>query len=74
MSRHVTDDDRTIYSVIANNMGQYSMRPLHTRLPFGWTDVGKSGTRQECLDYIGTLMPTGQSLPDGRSAAAEESE
>jgi len=68
MSRYGKGKDRAIYSVIVNHAGQYSLWPAHdTPLP-GWTSVGKTGPRHECLDYISTLMPAGESQPDGRVA------
>ena len=31
---------------------RYSIWPAHRDNPLGWTDVGKSGPKKECLDYI----------------------
>src|SRR5262249_557709 len=31
---------------------QYSIWPADRENPLGWNDVGKSGLKQECLDYI----------------------
>jgi MbtH protein len=45
-------EDTTIYKVVVNHEEQYSIWPAHRELPLGWTDVGKSGLKQECLDYI----------------------
>ena len=35
-----------------NHEEQYSIWPAHRENPLGWNDVGKSGPKQECLDYI----------------------
>jgi len=54
----VTDDaqDQTRYTVVINHEEQYSIWPDDDRkLPAGWTEVGKSGSRQDCLDYIGEV-------------------
>lgn len=45
--------DTAIYTVVINDEKEYSMWPVDQgELPPGWTSVGKSGTKQECLDYI----------------------
>lgn len=44
-------DDRR-YTVVVNGEEQYSIWPLERDIPLGWREGGKSGTRQECLDYI----------------------
>ena len=40
------------YKVVINDEGQYSLWRASHKNPHGWLDVGKSGTRDECLDYI----------------------
>jgi MbtH protein len=45
-------EDTTIYNVVVNHEEQYSIWPVDRDLPAGWRAVGKSGSRQECLDYI----------------------
>jgi len=45
-------NDNTIYKVIVNYEEQYSIWPVERGLPLGWNEAGKSGTKQECLDYI----------------------
>jgi MbtH protein len=50
-----TDDSRedmTIYNVVVNHEEQYSIWPAYRPNPLGWTSVGKSGLKQECLQYI----------------------
>jgi MbtH protein len=45
-------EDDTIYSVVINHEEQYSIWPENRELPLGWNAVGKTGSKQECLDYI----------------------
>ncbi len=45
-------EDTTIYEVVVNHEEQYSIWPAHKEVPLGWNKVGKSGQKQECLDYI----------------------
>jgi MbtH protein len=45
-------DDKTIYKVVVNHEEQYSIWPAYRDNPLGWSDGGKSGLKQECLDYI----------------------
>ena len=42
----------TIYKVIVNHEGQYSIWPADRENALGWNDVGEKGTRAECLAYI----------------------
>ncbi|NER93232.1 MAG: MbtH family NRPS accessory protein [Symploca sp. SIO1B1] len=43
---------QTTYKVVVNEEEQYSIWPAQSDNPLGWTNVGKSGLKQECLDYI----------------------
>lgn len=45
-------EDTTIYKVVVNYEEQYSIWPASRENPLGWNDVGKSGTKDECLAYI----------------------
>ena len=45
-------EDTSLYDVVVNHEEQYSIWPRGRDLPLGWNASGKSGTRQECLDYI----------------------
>ena len=45
-------EDTTIYTVVINHEEQYSIWPTDRDLPLGWSAVDKTGTKQECLDYI----------------------
>lgn len=51
MSEETQDDIH--YTVVINHEEQYSIWPDDGRgVPGGWEQVGKSGSRKECLDYI----------------------
>jgi MbtH protein len=45
-------EDTTIYKVVINHEEQYSIWPEDRENPLGWNDVGKSGSKKDCLDYI----------------------
>lgn len=40
------------FKVVVNHEEQYSIWPEHKALPRLWREVGKSGSKQECLTYI----------------------
>ncbi len=50
MSRDENQDTR--YRVVVNHEEQYSIWPIRRDLPAGWMEVGKSGTKPECLAYV----------------------
>jgi MbtH protein len=41
-----------IYNVVINLQDEYSIWPKFKDISLGWRMAGKTGTRQECLDYI----------------------
>ena len=45
-------EDTTIYKVVMNHEEQYSIWPADRESPLRWSDAGKQGTKEECLDYI----------------------
>ena len=45
-------EDVAIYKVVVNHEEQYSIWLSDRENPPGWKDAGKSGLKQECLDYI----------------------
>lgn len=49
------DDPFSEYKVVVNHEDQYSIWPMELDMPTGWRSAGKSGTKQECLDYIETI-------------------
>jgi len=46
------NNEDTIFHVVRNHEEQYSIWPEYKDIPAGWTAVGKSGKKQECLEYI----------------------
>jgi uncharacterized protein YbdZ (MbtH family) len=48
-------EDMTLYKVVVNHEEQYSIWPADRDNPLGWRDVGPSGLKQACLDYIETV-------------------
>ncbi|HVF55929.1 MAG TPA: MbtH family protein [Pyrinomonadaceae bacterium] len=44
--------DTTVYKVVANHEEQYSIWPADRENALGWNDVGKTGRKDECLEYI----------------------
>jgi MbtH protein len=45
-------EDTTIYTVVMNHEEQHSIWPADRELPLGWSAVGKTGLKAECLAYI----------------------
>lgn len=45
-------EDTTLYKVVINDEAQYSLWPADRENPVGWKDVGVSGSKKECLEYI----------------------
>ncbi|HYP99337.1 MAG TPA: MbtH family protein [Polyangiaceae bacterium] len=46
------EQDLTLYRVVVNDEGQYSIWPVDRPAPAGWNDGGKQGEKQECLAFI----------------------
>jgi MbtH protein len=44
--------DNTLYKVLVNQEEQYSIWPADRENALGWNDAGKTGTNEECLEYI----------------------
>jgi MbtH protein len=51
MESDPTEDD-VVYRVVVNHEEQYSIWPAHRENPLGWSDAGKTGTKDECLEYV----------------------
>lgn len=45
-------EDNRLYKVVVNHEEQYSIWFADRENALGWKDVGKTGLKQECLDYI----------------------
>lgn len=48
-------EDTLTYKAVVNHEEQYSIWPADRQNPPGWSDAGKTGTKQECLDFIATV-------------------
>jgi MbtH protein len=46
------EEDTRTYKVVVNHEEQYSIWFANRENPLGWSDVGKSGLKAECLAYI----------------------
>lgn len=46
------DDETRDFKVVVNHEEQYSIWPVERENPLGWRDAGKTGKKQECLEYI----------------------
>ena len=44
--------DTTLYTVVVNHEEQYSIWPADKAIPAGWSSVGKTGPKQDCLTYV----------------------
>ena len=51
MDRDEQEDTRN-YQVVVNHEEQYSIWPADRENALGWTNAGKSGSKEECLAYI----------------------
>lgn len=49
---HGEDEDNRVYKVVVNHEEQYSIWIADRENALGWKDVGKVGTKKECLEYI----------------------
>jgi MbtH protein len=49
------DSEDMIFRVVVNHEEQYSIWPEYKDIPAGWREVGKTGIKKECLDYIETV-------------------
>jgi MbtH protein len=50
-----TESDNHLYKVLVNHEEQYSLWRNDWPDALGWTDTGRTGTRQECLDYVNQI-------------------
>ncbi|WP_053194197.1 amino acid adenylation domain-containing protein [Chelatococcus sp. CO-6] len=49
------DDEGTIFDVVVNGEGQFSLWPAGRALPDGWHTAGFSGPRAACLAHVDTI-------------------
>jgi len=48
-------DDTRRYMVLVNDEEQYSLWLADLEIPGGWRATGKTGGKQECLDYVNSV-------------------
>lgn len=46
------EEGKRNYSVVVNHEEQYSIWLANRKIPLGWREAGKQGTKSECLAYI----------------------
>ena len=51
MASDEREDDRR-YTVVINDEEQYSIWLAEKPVPDGWREVGKQGSKAECLEYV----------------------
>jgi MbtH protein len=49
------EEDNNVYIVVMNHEEQYSVWLEYKPIPDGWSQVGRPGGKQECLEYINTV-------------------
>ena len=49
------DEEGEIFTVVINDEEQYSIWFADRTIPDGWREVGRRGTKKECLDWIGEV-------------------
>ncbi len=59
------------YCVLINDEEQYSLWPTFRDPPPGWREVGKRGTKEECMSYVDEVWTDmrPKSLRDWKPAA-----
>jgi MbtH protein len=45
-------EDTRVYKAVVNHEEQYSIWPANRDLPLGWVEAGKTGNKQEVLQFI----------------------
>jgi uncharacterized protein YbdZ (MbtH family) len=48
------ENDDIDYRVVVNDEGQHSLWPVFREIPAGWSPVGVTARRAECLNWIET--------------------
>lgn len=59
---------KEIYKVVVNKEQMYSIWPADRENLTGWVDVGKSGNKAQCLDYIGQVWTDMRTASQGKKA------
>jgi MbtH protein len=66
--------DKAIYKVIMDHEERYSIWPADRENALGWKDAGKTGTEEECLDYIKKAGKDKGTRSSGKEAERRASE
>ena len=48
----MSDETDLTFTVVINHEEQYSIWRVDQPVPDGWTEVGVTGDKQTCLDYV----------------------
>ena len=59
------------FTVVVNHRNQYSIWDVGRQLPAGWSQVGREGTKEQCLSYIEEIWvdmrpPNVRSIDEGK--------
>ena len=46
------DEPEILYKVVVNHEEQYSIWPADRPSPLGWREVGRSGSKSDCLAFV----------------------
>ncbi|WP_374053560.1 MbtH family NRPS accessory protein [Xenorhabdus taiwanensis] len=41
--------------IVTNGKQHYSVWPVEYEIPIGWRVIGRTGTKEECLNYIAKI-------------------
>jgi len=52
MNTSIPTENIKTYVVLINGEAQYSIWPSGKQIPNGWSETGKSGSKEECLSYV----------------------
>ncbi|MES2217074.1 MAG: MbtH family protein [Pseudomonadota bacterium] len=58
MKSFLANDNSFLCKVVINKESQYSIWPLTSENPLGWSDAGFQGSKQSCLQYIEKVWTT----------------
>lgn len=65
-------EEPEIYIVVVNHEEQYSIWAEYKTIPEGWSSVGQTGSKEECLEYIKTVWTDMRPLSLRRQMPAQE--
>lgn len=71
-NRDADERDDMVYKVVIDHEGQHSIWPADRESPLGWGDAGKSGSKQECLDYVKEVSAEGPPGDADETAGPEQ--